>query len=195
METGQFDTDYIDAELQRLTAALTREVDVYIAGGFAMAMLGLKAGTRDLDVVTRSEQETHILMDALGELGYCALRTETLEGAYRSMSAKHCQNTDKFRWDIFTHTIADKLTLSSGMIERAKEYLIKGKLRAYTLSKEDVFLLKSVTDRDRDLEDMALLAQSGIKYDVVFSECEKQIERIASAFPGLQAGVSERELL
>ena len=62
------------------------------------------------------------------------------------------------------------------MIERAKEYLIKGKLRAYTLSKEDVFLLKSVTDRDRDLEDMALLAQSGIKYDIVFRECEKQTE-------------------
>ena len=49
-------------------------------------------------------------------------------------------------------------------------------MKAYVLSKEDVFLLKSVADRDRDLEDMALLARSGIEYETVFRECEKQTE-------------------
>ncbi len=47
METRQFDSDYIDAELQRLTATLTREEGLCLAGGFVMAMLELRAETRD----------------------------------------------------------------------------------------------------------------------------------------------------
>ncbi len=107
-----------------------------------MAMLDLKVGTKDLDVVTKSEEDTHTLIDALIELGYCPLRTEILEDAYRSLAAKYCQNADGFQWDIFTLRIADKLELSSGMIERSEEYFGKGRVKIYVLSKEDVFLLK-----------------------------------------------------
>ena len=60
------------------------------------------------------------------------------------------------------------------MIERSEAYFERGRLKAFVLSKEDVFLLKSVTDRDRDLEDMALLARSGIDYEAVLRECEIQ---------------------
>ncbi len=176
METRQFDTEYINTEFQKLSSALSKEVEFYITGGFVMALLELKAGTKDIDVVTTNKQESHTLTNALRRLDYCPLRAETLKGAYRSMSAECWQNADKFQWDIFTQRIADKLTLSLEMINRAHEYIHKGKLRAYVLSKEDVFLLKGVTDRDRDLDDMSLLAQSGIKYDVVFGECEKQTE-------------------
>ena len=176
METRQFDTDYIDSELQKLSAVLKKDVKFFITGGFVMAMLDLKVGTKDLDVVTRSEQDTHTQINALGDLGYCPLRTGAMEGAYRSLGAKICQNADAFQWDIFTIRIADKLVLSSGMIERSELYFGEGRLKAYVLSKEDVFLLKSVTDRDRDLEDMALLARSGIDYEAVLKECEKQTE-------------------
>ena len=65
METRQFDTDYIDAELQKLSAVLKKDVEFFIAGGFVMAMLDLKVGTKDLDVVTKSEQDTHTLINAL----------------------------------------------------------------------------------------------------------------------------------
>ena len=176
MEARQFDTNYIDAELKKLSAVLKKDVKFFIAGGFVMAMLDLKVGTKDLDVVTKSTHDTHILIRALSDLNYCPLRTEALEDAYRSLAAKIYQNADGFQWDIFTLRIADKLELSSGMIERSEEYFEKEKLQAYVLSKEDVFLLKSVADRDRDLEDMALLARSGIEYEVVFRECERQTE-------------------
>ena len=176
METRQFDINYIDSELQKLSAVVKKDVKFFIAGGFVMAMLDLKVGTKDLDVVTRSEQDTHTLINALGDLDYRPLRTEAIEGAYRSLGAKICQNADAFQWDIFTIRIADKLELSPGMVERSEQYFEKGRLKAYVLSKEDVFLLKSVADRDRDLEDMALLARSGIEYETVFRECEKQTE-------------------
>jgi hypothetical protein len=142
MEAGQFDTNYIDAELQKLSSVLKKDVEFFIAGGFVMATLDLKVGTKDLDVVTKSEEDTRTLIDALIEMGYCPLRTEVLEGAYRSLAAKYCQNADGFRRDIFTLRIADKLELSSGMIDRSEEYFGKGKLKIYVLSKEYVFLLK-----------------------------------------------------
>jgi hypothetical protein len=39
---------------------------------------------------------------------------------------------------------------------------------------EDVFLMKCVTDREGDLEDMAKIAQSGIDWDTIVEECEWQ---------------------
>ena len=74
----------------------------------------------------------------------------------------------------FTIRIANRLELSPGMIERSEAYFERGRFKAYVLSKEDVFLLKSVTDRDRDLEDMALLARTGINYEAVLRECKIQ---------------------
>ena len=174
METRQFDTDYIDSELKKLSEVLKNDVKFFITGGFVMAMLDLKVGTKDLDVVTKSEQDTQELIKALSDLNYTHLGTEALEDAYISLAAKICRNADGFQWDIFTIRIADKLELSPGMIERSEAYFERGRLKAFVLSKEDVFLLKSVTDRDRDLEDMALLARSGIDYEAVLRECEIQ---------------------
>jgi len=46
-----------------------------------------------------------------------------------------------------------------------------------SLSKEDIFLLKSVTDRDLDLEDMRIVAESGINWNQVKMECQAQASR------------------
>ena len=51
------------------------------------------------------------------------------------------------------------------------------KLTVYVLSNEDLFLLKGMTERDRDLEDMAILAKSGLKYDIILNECIDQSNR------------------
>lgn len=49
-------------------------------------------------------------------------------------------------------------------------------LSVIRIAKEDLFLLKGITERERDLEDMFLLAESGIDYDIVFEECKMQSE-------------------
>lgn len=41
------------------------------------------------------------------------------------------------------------------------------------------FLIKSMTERDRDLEDMSLLARSGLDYNLVFEECKMQSDMSA----------------
>ena len=47
------------------------------------------------------------------------------------------------------------------MKQRARKRYTGIKLTVYVLSNEDLFLLKGMTERERDLEDMAILAKSG----------------------------------
>ena len=60
------------------------------------------------------------------------------------------------------------------MSRRANIIYSGRELIVFRLSNEDMFLMKGMTERDRDLEDMALIARSGINYDLVFEECKAQ---------------------
>ncbi len=46
------------------------------------------------------------------------------------------------------------------------------------LTNEDIFLFKAIAGRDDDIEDMNMLVQAGLDYDVVRAELETQIERL-----------------
>jgi hypothetical protein len=46
------------------------------------------------------------------------------------------------------------------------------------LTNEDIFLFKPIAGRDDDIEDMNMLVQAGLDYDVVREELEAQIERL-----------------
>jgi hypothetical protein len=164
-------------ELQKLNAALPRRTRIFVAGGAAMAFYGLKEATRGVDVVVEKRVELCSLVSALHDLGY-KRRRGSLQPAYAKMRASAIlENTDRFRWDIFDRVIARKLSLSQGMIDRSHVLYDKTALHLRSLSKEDIFLLKSVTERDLDLEDMRILAESGINWNDVKIECQAQASR------------------
>lgn len=96
--------------------------------------------------------------------------------AYQELSATSLENNDRFRWEIFIKYVAKKIALSETMMSRAVEMYQGKMLSVFSLAKEDLFLLKGMTERERDLEDMFLLAESGIDYDIVFDECKMQSE-------------------
>lgn len=64
------------------------------------------------------------------------------------------------RFDLFTKVICNALFLTDEMKSRA-ETMAFGKLVLHLLSLEDVFLLKSITEREGDLEDMATIIRRG----------------------------------
>ena len=43
-------------------------------------------------------------------------------------------------------------------------------------SKEDLFLFKGITEREADLDDMRILAQSGLNWETISQECKSQSE-------------------
>jgi len=51
-------------------------------------------------------------------------------------------------------------------------------LTVQLVSNEDIFLFKMIAGRDDDIEDMNVLVQAGLDYDVIRDELEVQIDRL-----------------
>jgi hypothetical protein len=172
-----FNKQYVETELEKLNAALTRKTRIFVAGGAAMAFYGLKEATKDVDIVVERRTELHSLVSALRVVGY-KRPTGSLGITYAKMRASAIlENKDGFRWDIFERVIAGKLSLSKGMISRSRISYDKTKLHVRSLSNEDIFLLKSVTGRELDLDDMRIVAESDINWNHVKTECQAQASR------------------
>lgn len=118
-----------------------------------------------------------ILVRSLEKCDYYSLQSQELSVPYRDLSATSLQNIEGFRWEIFIKYVAKKLALTDGMELRAGKIYSGKKLTVFRLSNEDMFLMKGMTKRDRDLEDMALIARSDINYDIVLEECMNQSKR------------------
>jgi hypothetical protein len=186
----EFSPDYIDRELDRLDSVLVNHLTVYVAGGYVMARLGLKPATKDIDVILEDERQFESLVGALKDARYRELTPRMLAKPYLNLSASAVlENADGFRWDVFERVVANKLALTGTMRSRAKPGYRNTRLTLLLLSKEDIFLMKSVTERDRDLEDMFLLGRTGLDYNAVFEECTVQSELTDSVW---ESGLYDR---
>lgn len=174
-ERPNFDRAYLNRELRRLESKLQRGVTIYVAGGGAMALVDLKVGTKDIDVVLDSITQVDSLTSALRRLGYVDPRKIVPTRRFKMPERAVLENKDQFRWDIYERAIANKLVLSKGMIGRTRDYPTGSKtLRVKLLAREDIFLLKSVTERAGDLEDMRRLAEAGLDWSRISEECQWQ---------------------
>lgn len=114
MARVKFDEKYVSAEL-------ASPVAIYLIGGAAMIRYGLKAATKDIDVLLSTREETAELVQALLKSGYHVIQTDRLGSEYQAMLATQIlENEDGFRWDIFREYVCKKLRLSAGMIKRSK---------------------------------------------------------------------------
>lgn len=178
MARVRFDEKYVFTELEKVGNALASPVTLYLIGGAAMIKYGLKASTKDIDILLHTQKEIAELNRALLASGYHMIQTDKLGAEYQAMFATQIlENEDGFRWDIFQDYVCRKLRLSTGMVERSKVLFETGLLTVRLISKEDIFLLKTVTDRDDDEADLLLLARSKVDWELVFQECMSQSRR------------------
>jgi DNA-binding transcriptional regulator YhcF (GntR family) len=150
---------------------MEQPVEIYLFGGENMRLKGLKNLTKDCDIVVRNRITFRLVKDLLIKMGYQQLGREHFsEDDKRINPSAIMVHPHRSRVDLFTEQIANKLYLSEGMVKRSdiQEF---NKLKLGIMSNEDIFLLKSVTEREGDIVDMARLAQSaGFNWDVVFNE-------------------------
>ena len=66
------------------------------------------------------------------------------------------------------------MDFSERMIERAELYAQNGLLSVYLTSNTDIFLLKSLSDREKDFADIERLLQEEIRLKDIFIECDQQ---------------------
>jgi len=162
-------------EFDKVASKISMPITLFIIGGGGLASYGLKEATKDVDVVLQNSAELEILINALKNLKYHSIGFIEVSTAYRKMGAqKILENEDGFRWDIFDRQVCNALTVSTEMKSRATQFYKKGPLEVLLASKEDIFLFKGVTEREADLDDMRLLAESGVDWKVIEQECHVQ---------------------
>src|SRR3989304_4715716 len=68
-----------------------------------------------------------------------------------------------FQFDLFHRQVCRGLEITKRMEKRAEPCKTLGKLDVYMMAPEDVFLFKSITEREADILDMRSLAERGLK--------------------------------
>lgn len=156
-------------------ANLARETSIYLIGGENMRLKGLKARTKDCDIVVLGEQDFRIIKETLLKMGYTSLSESSLsEDDKRLHASDILVHTTRSRMDIFNTVVGDLLYISDRMKERAKKEK-HNKLELGILQNEDVFLLKGVAGREGDIDDMYRLAQTdNFQWDLIWNELVKQ---------------------
>lgn len=173
-----FDRDYLKQEFDKLDSITKKGIVLYLIGGGAMAFYGLKVATKDIDIILTNQQDLNSLHAALGEMGYIEPNPLVITEPYDEMQTNAIlENKEGFRWDLFLNKVCGKLTLSAEMQNRANSLYQGSNLKVSIASKEDLFLFKGITTRDTDLDDIRILAQSGLNWETIAQECKNQSQQ------------------
>lgn len=152
---------------------LTENVRVYLIGGCAMTFIGRKASTKDIDVVLTSPGQVELFLRAAELAGF--KRVEDTSREYESLGAWNIvENEVGMRFDVFDRQVCKGLTIDAGMETRAHLYRRLGRLEVYLMAPEDIFLFKGVTERESDLDDLRVLVEYGVDWQIVEGECLSQ---------------------
>lgn len=166
--------------LEQFDGWLSESVRLYLLGGSAMTVQGLRDQTEDIDLAVGVTAEFEHVYRTLTDRGFtvAAEPTAPFEGVGRTVELRH--DDRGLRVDLFERQIVGKVWLTERMHDRAATFWTGTHAKTFVLSDEDMFLLKAVSGGDlaggrrRDLEDMRMYAQRGVDYEAVVAEIEAQ---------------------
>lgn len=146
---------------------------VYLIGGGALTLRDLKNATKDIDLIVNDRTVLERLRSALLTTGYEP--TEDIEEEYQELGAAFILEKKTRRFDVFDRQVAGVLILSDAMRDRSQHLFDEELLTVRMVSLEDIFLFKSVANRDDDTDDMIVLAQTGLDQTVIVDEVRRQL--------------------
>ena len=161
--------------VEEISERTDEDLDLYMIGGGSMMFLGIKDTTKDLDFVVKDTADYERLIDVLRFLGFVSDRPRP---GMEKVNISDTLVRDEYRIDVFDKVICGKLKLSEEMISRSIERIRKGSVSLHTCSPEDIFLLKSLTEREGDYRDgiTILKMTSDFRWDVVLEEMDNQMD-------------------
>lgn len=165
--------DDLERALHEMGQALADGVKAFLIGGCAMILYNAKVATKDIDLVLLSANEAESVVKALTRTGFRVVVPEN-HVYCRLGTAIMMEDKKGMRVDIFVETVCRKIKVTGSMAARSKLHSRYGNLEVYLVSPEDIFLFKSVTEREGDLDDMARLAERGLEWRTILKECEAQ---------------------
>jgi hypothetical protein len=165
-----------------ISSNLRKDIECFAFGGTAMMYYGYKDSTKDIDLLFEKEDDRKEFIRAIMLLGY---REKSIMGIYPSKIEGYEKplmfTRGDERFDLFAKKIFH-IELSKPMMERFYErhdYKAgKHALIIKAMAKEDIVLLKSVTEREKDFEDiLALFKKGNIDWDIIIDEAKSQKDR------------------
>jgi hypothetical protein len=161
--------NFINEEL----IAEDKQITFYLIGGGALMFYGAKASTKDIDIILKDDNDYNLTKQILEKIGFIPAQ---IEPEYENFELEFIYIKDKYRLDIFKKLVCGKLQLSQDMIKRSKTQLKLSNLTLNTLSLEDIFVFKSITEREGDIEDSSEIVKKGITWDLILKEINNQIK-------------------
>ena len=152
-----------------ISRALSKNTECYAFGGTAMMFYGYKDETKDIDLLFEDEDSGNEFVKVIKNLGF---NETTLVNIYipeklREKNVPRMFKRGDSRFDIFFKKIF-KTAISTRMKEdlyAVHDFKGKNNLRVNVLRKEFIVLLKAVTERDRDSEDILTIVKREKNFD------------------------------
>ncbi|MBI5393576.1 hypothetical protein HZA96_06945 [Candidatus Woesearchaeota archaeon] len=146
---------------QLIANNITKNIKCYAFGGTAMMYYGYKDETKDIDILFVDENERSEFISAIQKIGYREISAikiyvpEKLRDKYKPLMFVLGES----RFDVFVKKIF-KTVLSEKIVEdkyAMHEYRGKFTFTVNVLKTEHIVMLKSVTERQKDLDDIKLI--------------------------------------
>ncbi len=163
--------DYIKPLLEEIDALLDEELTLYAIGGIVLMYRGLKPATKDIDIVVKGPKEYETLRKLLKKIRFLATKPEF---GYDRFNLSQILVRKDFRIDLFSERVCRGFSLSAGMMQRAHEVLALNRLKLCLCSNEDLFVFKTITEREGDLEDCITLSNRGLDWQAILRELQEQ---------------------
>lgn len=151
---------------------LKEKTAIFLIGGCNMSLKGIKAVTKDIDLVVLTKKEYYCLKSALVDLGYNC-HEETFSPNFYKTSIIVFMKDDR-RIDVFVKVVCSQLELTPEMQKRSEVYAVWGNLKVHLVPNEDIFLFKSITEREKDVDDCHILIGEGLDWEVIKQELHRQ---------------------
>jgi len=164
----------IELLFKEIDKVMHNKIKVYTIGGAVLLEQGLKVTTKDIDIVVETKNEFIELQHSLQKTGF---KTQIPGIEYSRMNLNLLFQKGDFRIDLFEKKICGRFLLSKGMIKRARKVMILDHIGIYLCSNEDVFLFKTMTDREGDLTDCESIVRAAVDWDIIINELKSQINK------------------
>lgn len=175
IELKKYTKEEIIVLLKEIGDKLKEEIAIYLIGGCNMSLKNIKAITRDIDLILLTKKEYENLKEALVKIGYECREETFCEEFYKTPIVVFLKE-DK-RIDVFIKNVSNQIELTREMQKRSKEYVKFNNLKVMLIPNEDIFLFKSITNREKDVDDCYSLIQTGLNWEIVKAELHQQETR------------------
>ena len=152
----EFNQDHLEEILIFIADKLAKTTTIYVFGGAVMVYRKMKPATKDIDILFEKNSDYHDFIAAAKECGFVttSIPTDYKQFFLSAMLQNHHTN---WRLDLFLRKVCGKFEFNDDVKKRAILFKVISNLHIYFISLEDIMLMKALTERERDLDDIRVI--------------------------------------